>query len=439
MSAKSVAPGTQAKRFAAYLNRLARAAEHADRATPLKSYCTGLLLPGERKSVEPMAARLYPGNVRQAHQSLHHIVAEAAWSDEDMLEAVRAYVLPQMQQQGPIVAWIVDDTGFVKKGTHSVGVTRQYCGQVGKQENCRVAVSLSVSTEHASLPIAWRLYLPEVWAKDGQRRKKTGVPKEIQFQTKPAIALAQIRDAVKREIPSGVVLADAAYGTDTKFREEITDLELLYVVGIMSSVTVWKPGQGPLPAPAWKGNGRPPKYLRRHRRHAPIPVKGLALALPIQAWKNVSWRPGTRGQLQSRFAAVRIRPAHRDFERSEPHPEQWLLIEWPSEESEPTKYWLSTLPENTTLKKLVHMAKQRWIIERDYEELKQELGLGHYEGRGWRGFHHHAILCIAAYGFLVAERNRFSPSARAGRLGLSIPEMPAQFRPRGSPGARGAA
>ena len=231
MSAHCVAPGAQAKRFAAYLDRLSQAAEHADRATPLKSYCTGLLLPGERKSVEPMAARLYPNNVRQAHQSMHHIVADAAWSDEDMLQAVRAYVLPPMEQKGPILAWIVDDTGLVKKGTHSVGVTRQYCGQVGKQENCRVAVSLSLSTECASLPIAWRLYLPEVWAKDGKRRKKTGVPSPIRFQTKPAIALEQIRTALKREIPVGVVLADAAYGTDTKFREELTDLGLLYSRG----------------------------------------------------------------------------------------------------------------------------------------------------------------------------------------------------------------
>jgi SRSO17 transposase len=302
-----------------------------------------------------------------------------------------------------------------------------------------VAVSLSVSTECASLPIAWRLYLPEIWAKDGKRREKTGVPTEIRFQTKPAIALEQIRTSLKREIPVGVVLADAAYGTDTKFREELTDLGLLYVVGIMSSVTVWKPGQGPLPAATWKGQGRPTKYLRRHRRHAPVTVKDLALALPLQAWKKVGWRAGTRNPLQSRLAAVRVRPAHRDFERSEPYPEQWLLIEWPTEEAEPTKYWLATLPAETKLKDLVCMAKHRWIIERDYEELKQELGLGHYEGRGWRGFHHHATLCIAAYGFLVAERSRFSPSARAGRLGLSIPEMPPQFRPRGSPGSPRAA
>lgn len=433
MSANSRAPGAQQKRFAAYLDSLAQAAGHRDRAVPLKSYCTGLLLPGERKSVEPMAARLYPGNVRQAHQSLHHLVADAPWSDEDVLEAVRHYVLSALQKEGPIAAWIVDDTGFVKKGTHSVGVTRQYCGQVGKQENCRVAVSLSVSTQQASLPIAWRLYLPEVWAQDSQRRKQTRVPEEVRFQTKPAIALEQIRAAVERGIATAPVLADAAYGTDTRFREGLTELGLRYVVGIMSSVGVWKPGQAPLPKRKWKGIGRPTTLLQRDSRHRPLSVKELASSLPAPAWKQVSWREGTKTQLRSRFAALRVRPAHRDYWRSQPHEEEWLLIEWPNAEVEPTKYWLSTLPASTKLRDLVRLAKHRWIIERDYEELKQELGLGHYEGRGWRGFHHHATLCIAAYGFLIAERSRFSPSTRAGQLDLPIPKMPPQFRPRGSP------
>jgi SRSO17 transposase len=439
MSADSVAPGAQRKRFAAYLDRLAQAAGHLDRVIPLKSYCTGLLLPGERKSVEPMAARLCPENVRQTHQSLHHVVAHAPWSDEDILEAVRQYALPAMQKQGPIEAWIVDDTGFVKKGTHSVGVTRQYCGQVGKQENCRVAVSLSLSTAEASLPIAWRLYLPEVWVQDKKRRQATGVPQEIRFQTKPEIALQQIRTALDREIPVAPVLADAAYGNDTGFRDGLRELDLPYVVGIQSSVSVWKPGQAPLPKRKWKGNGRPPKLLRRGPRHAPISVKELALTLPPRMWRQVRWREGTRHQLRSRFAAVQVRPAHRDYWRSEPRAEEWLLMEWPKGESEPTKYWLSTLPAHTKLPHLVRLAKHRWIIERDYEELKQELGLGHYEGRGWRGFHHHATLCIAAYGFLVAERSRFSPSARAGHVDLPLPEMPPKFRPRGSPGTRGAA
>lgn len=439
MSANSVAPGAQQKRFAAYLDRLAQAAGHLDRVVPLKSYCTGLLLPGERKSVEPMAARLCPENVRQTHQSLHHVVAHAPWGDQDILEAVRHYALPAMQERGPIEAWVIDDTGLVKKGTHSVGVTRQYCGQVGKQENCRVAVSLSISTAAASLPIAWRLYLPEVWSEDKKRRKATGVPQEISFQTKPEIALEQIRMAVDRGIAKAPVLADAGYGNDTKFRDGITELDLPYVLGIQSSVSVWPPGQAPLPKRKWKGIGRPTSLLRRDRRHHPIAVRELAMSLPSSTWKTVRWREGTRAALRSRFAAVRIRPAHRDDWRSEPRAQEWLLIEWPTQEAEPTKYWLSTLPANTKLPDLVRLAKHRWIVERDYQELKQELGLGHYEGRGWRGFHHHATLCIAAYGFLVAERSRFSPSARAGQVDLPVPEMPRQFRPRGSPSARGAA
>jgi SRSO17 transposase len=428
------APGPQEKRFAAYIDGLANAARHADRHTPLKSYCKGLLLPGERKSVEPMAARLAPDSVRRMHQSLHHVVAVAPWSDEEMLTEVRRQVLPAMHKHGPVVAWIVDDTGFPKQGKHSVGVARQYCGQIGKHDNCQAAVSLSVSTWSSSLPIAWRLYLPEVWCQDPERCRQAGVPQEIKFQSKPEIALAQIRQAVEQEVPVGVVLADAAYGNGTAFRTAVRDLGLQYAMGVESSTTVWEPGQQPLPAPPRKpGRGASPKRLQRSADHQPVSAKQLALALPASTWKQVGWRQGTQGMLRSRFAAVRVRPAHRDYKRTEPHPEQWLLVEWPKKESEPTKYWLSTLPAGSSLRSLVRMAKHRWIIERDYEELKQELGLGHYEGRGWRGFHHHATLCIAAYGFLVSERNRFPPSARAGHVGLSVPESPPEFRPRGSP------
>ena len=412
---------------------LANAAGHSDREVPLKNYCTGLLLPGDRKSVEPMAARLAPNRVRRMHQSLHHLVADAPWKDEAILEQVRSQVLPAMQKIGPVVGWIVDDTGFPKKGNHSVGVARQYCGQVGKQDNCRVAVSLSVSTWSSSLPIGWRLYLPEIWSSDAGRRSKVGVPEEVEFRTKPQIALEQIRQAVKQQVPTGVVLADAGYGVDTRFRAGIDELGLSYVVGIQSSVTIWAPGRQPLPAKSRQTMGRPPKLLQRTAEHQPVSVKQLALGLPFGTFKSIGWREGTQRTLRSRFAAVRIRVAHRDYERAEPHPEQWLLIEWPKGESEPTKYWLSTLPPTTKLKDLVKIAKHRWIIERDYEELKQELGLGHYEGRSWRGFHHHATLCIAAYGFLVAERNRFSPSARAGHVGFAALGPEPDFRPRGSP------
>ena len=434
MGSRLSSPGPQQRRFAAYIEGLANAAGHADRHTALKNYCKGLRLPGERKSIEPMAARLAPHDVRRMHQSLHHLVATAPWDDEEMLAQVRREVLPAMQKHDPVVAWIIDDTSFPKQGKHSVGVARQYCGELGKSDNCQAAVSLSVSTWNSSLPIAWRLYLPEVWRQDVERRRQAGVPEEVAFQTKPEIALEQIRKAKEQGVPVGVVLTDAGYGKGTQFRTEVTQLGLEYAVGIESNATVWEPGHGPLPVPMRKpGRGAPPKRLKRDTDHQPISVKQLALGLPSSAWKKIGWRPGSEGTLRSRFAAVRVRPAHRDYKRSEPYPEEWLLIEWPQKESEPTKYWFSTLPEKTSLKALVKITKHRWIIERDYEELKQELGLGHYEGRGWRGFHHHATLCVAAYGFLVAERNRFSPSAHIGSLGLSAPGLSPDFRPRGSP------
>jgi len=428
-------PDTQ-QRFAAYLDCLVQAAGHADRVDPIQSYCKGLLLPGERKSVEPMAARLAPDNVRGMHQSLHHVVAHAAWSDESLLEQVRLAVLPAMQRNGPVTAWIVEETGFPKKGAHSVGVAHQYCGQLGKEENCRVAISLSVATEQASLPIAWRLYLPKTWAQDCERRENTGVPEEIRFETKPVIALGQIRRALADGVDAAPVLADAAFGDDTRFRDGITALSLAYVVGVRERTSVWRSGEAPLPAKPRKSKGRPPKLLRRDGKHQPVSVNKVALGLPAKDWRTISWRQGTQQKLRSRFAALRVRPAHRDYWRSELRAEEWLLIEWPTNDREPTQYWLGTLPADTKLRELVKLAKHRWIIERDYQELKQELGLGHYEGRGWRGFHHHATLCIAAYGFLVAERSRFSPSHRIGRLDVRSPKIPPKFHPRGSPRAR---
>jgi SRSO17 transposase len=427
------APGPQEQRFAAYIEGLAIAAGHQDRRAPLKDYCKGLLLPGDRKSIEPMAALLNPRHIQATRQSLHHLVAKAPWSDQSLLDQVREQVLPGMREHGEVVAWIVDDTGFPKKGNHSVGVARQYCGQVGKQENCRVAVSLSVATWNSGLPIAYRLYLPKDWAENAERREKAEVPEEVEFQTKPDIALDQIRAAVEAGVPRGVVLADAAYGINTEFRDALTELKLEYVVGVQSSLTVWEPGKQPLPAKPRGKRGRPPRLLQRTAEHRPVSVKQLAKNLPSRAFQQITWREGTDRKLRSRFAVVRVRPARRDFEKAEPHAEQWVLIEWPRNQPEPTKYWISTLPPNIPLKALVKIAKQRWIIERDYQELKQELGLGHFEGRNWRGFHHHATLCIAAYGFLIAERNRFSPSARAGHLGFVTARPVPGFRPRGSP------
>ena len=419
-------------RFASYVEALGGVLGHADRQQPMHDYCVGLLMPIARKSVEPMAAVTAPAQVAAQHQSLLHFVGNAPWSDTAMLAKVGEVVLPAMTRSGPIEAWIIDDTGFPKKGRHSVGVTRQYCGQLGKQDNCQVAVSLSLANHDASLPIAYRLYLPEDWANDPVRRHKAKVPETIAFQTKPQIALEQIKAARAAGLPEGVVLMDAGYGNDTELRTAITALGLRYVAGIGPNTSVWPPGTGPLPAPPGKGMGRPPKLLRRDAQHQPISVKALALSLPAEVWQTITWREGTADWLSSRFARQRVRPAHRDIELSQPRAEEWLLIEWPEGEAEPTKYWLATLPEEISFEGLVDFAKLRWRIERDYQELKQELGLGDYEGRGWRGFHHHASLCIAAYGFLIAERGALPPSVPGFSAQLSGFAVPEGYRPRGA-------
>ena len=362
-------------RFASYVEALVEVIGHADRAEPLHDYCVGLLMPGERKSVEPMAAIVAPARVSAKHQSLFRELV------------------------------------------------------FGKQDNCQVAVTLSIANHSASLPIAYRLYLPETWANDAARRKKTHVPRDVRFKTKPQIALDQIRAAHAAGVAPGIVLADAGYGANSDFRAGVSALNLPYVAGIQSTPSVWPPGQAPLPPKRWSGRGQRPCNVQRDDQHKPVSVKELALSLGKKAWRSVSWREGSNAPLASRFAAVRVHLAARDYKRTTPHPVEWLLVEWPKGEAAPTKYWLSTLPEDTPLAALVDYAKLRWRIERDYEELKGELGLSHYEGRGWRGFHHHATLCIAAYGFLISERGAIPPSASRRR---TMPRLPDGYRPRGA-------
>jgi SRSO17 transposase len=308
-------------------------------------------------------------------------------------------------------------------------------GQLGKQDNCQVAVSLSLANHHASLPVAYRLYLPDDWAGDSKRRRKTGVPEEISFKTKPEIALEQIAAACKAGLPRGVVLMDAGYGCNTNLRTGVSALALHYVAGILSQTSVWACGTGPLPPKKWSGRGGVPKLMRRDRKHQPISVKELALGLPKRAWRSIKWREGTAEGLSSRFARVRVRAAHHDYKLTDSRPDEWLLIEWPEGEKEPTKYWLSTVPKDITFRQLVNIAKLRWRIERDYQELKQEVGLGHFEGRGWRGFHHHASLCIAAYGFLVSERETIPPSGPRSARPFKELAVPDGYRPRGSAAA----
>lgn len=418
-------------RFAAFVESLNGVIGHRDRIGPFRDYCAGLLAGCERKSVEPLAAITAPARVSAQHQSLLHFVGKAPWSDEAVLGKIRTLTLPILEKRGPVEAWIIDDTGFPKKGKHSVGVARQYCGQLGKQDNCQAAVSLSIANHHASLPIAYRLYLPQEWADDEDRRRRAGVPEDIAFATKPEIALAQIAQALKDGVPQGAVLMDAGYGADTALREGVTALGLSYVAGIQPQTSVWAPGEGPLQPKPWTGQGRPPKLLRRDDEHQPVSVKDLALGLPESEWETITWREGACESLSSRFARVRVRPAHRDYNLTAPRPEEWLLIEWPIGEAEPAKYWFSTLPDDIDLPSLVDMTKLRWRIERDYLDLKQEIGIGHYEGRGWRGFHHHATLCIAAYAFLILERETIPPSGYRTAGQSKKAGVPEGYKPRG--------
>jgi SRSO17 transposase len=417
--------GESEARFAAYVEGLASVIGHADRAGPLRDYCTGLMLPGERKSVEPMAARTAPARTAAQHQSLLHFVGVASWSDEEVLAKVREMVVPAIEKHGPIEAWIIDDTSFPKQGKHSVGVHHQYCGQLGKQANCQVAVSLSIANHSASLPVAYRLYLPQDWTKDRARRKKAGVPKDLSFKTKPEIALEQIRWAREAGLPHGVALMDTAYGNDSRLRAGMTDLGVPYVVGILPNTLMWRSGSGP------RRKGKPLNNTGRRDEPDLISAKQMMLGLPKRAWRTVRWREGSADWLSSRFARVRVSVGHNKLIPENLSPE-WLLIEWLEGEAEPTKYWLSTLPEKVSFRRLVDFAKLRWRIERDYQELKQEVGLGHYEGRGWRGFHHHATLCIAAYGFLIAEQATIPPSRPRSTAPLQMPVLPDNYRPRGS-------
>ena len=420
------------KRFDTYLSRLCEVLGHADRDAPMREYCTGLMLPLKRKSVEPIAAHIKPQAVSAKHQSLLHFVGNSMWSDEAMLRSVHDYVMervPKVGRQGWVL--VVDDTGHPKQGRDSVGVARQYCGMLGKTDNCQVAVSVSKANAVMSLPLAYRLYLPQEWVKDAPRRKATKVPARVGFATKPQIALEQLAWTCKQGMAAGVqaVLADSAYGTEYAFRQGIAQLGLRYAVEVKHTSKVWGPGQSPLPPEPWTGKGRVPTRWRKDPQQPAQSVKSLALALPAAAWRSVRWREGTNEPLQSRFARVRVTVAH-DAEHHRPK-QEWLLVEWPQGEKAPTKYWLSNLSKSISMTKLVDTVKMRWRIERDYQELKQEFGLSHYEGRGWRGFHHHATLTIAAYAFLVAER-LIDPSSKKNAVFRKVPALSKGFRPRGA-------
>lgn len=358
-------------------------------------YALGLLLPGERKSMEPMAARIDPEHAMARYKTFQRFISVSEWDDESVRRQAFWWAEPVLLGGGSPHAWIVDDTGFLKKGSHSVFVHRQYTGTAGKVTNCQIGVSLSVASEVQSLPIDFALYMPEVWVQDGQRRAECDVPEDLSFRTKPEIALDQIERAVRDGIPVAPILADSGYGNNGTFRASLDAQGLEYIVEVHSTMTVKRPVTGP-------GNRTAKPTLS---------VVRLAKLVGAARFEQVRWREGTKKELTSRFYVTDVQLPTDRGAKHRGRRQLRLLVEWPEGAKEPTKFWLCSLSHRLQLRSLVHLGKARWIIERDYEDLKGELGLDHFEGRSYIGWNHHASMCIAAASFLLTERaGSFPPS-----------------------------
>jgi SRSO17 transposase len=400
------------KRLRSFLDGLTELMGRRDRRQWAETYVRGLLLDGERKSVEPMARRL-----GKSDQSLQQFLNQSPWSAEALLECLAKR---GARQAAPF--WILDETSFPKAGKHSVGVTRQYCGALGKLANCQVAVSLHCADKNAlrSQPLSWRLYLPKEWADDPERRARASIPAEVTHQSKNQLALGLLDQALGWGLTPGVVLADEAYGGSFEWRAALRERELFYCVRVPWTTTGWI--QEPeffLPVPPKRG-----RQAKRLRTNSPIPknLREIARELPETAWVEVTWREGSKGPQRSRFAQLEVWAAN--GWRQGPQPQrvkEVALIEWPADEEEPTRYWLSLLPAVLPLNELVAAAKARWRIEQDYRELKEELGLDHFEGRGWMGWHHHVALVTVAFAFLRQEQRRTGRN-RAGKKPAKSPK-----------------
>ena len=397
------------RRLTEYLRELVSGMGRPERVRAMCNYVRGLLLDGERKSMQPMAARLArdPSEAEALRQSMQQCVAHAEWDDQELFGAVARMVDSEMDG---ISAWVIDDTGFPKKGVHSVGVARQYSGTLGRTENCQVATSLHLAATKQSAMIGMRLYLPKEWTDDPKRCAKVGVPSDIGFQTKWQTAIDLLDEADTAGVRRRPVLADAGYGDITEFREELAVRKHHYVVGVGGKLVVWRPGSRPTPPKNVAGQKGRPRTGFLPGPIPPLSVRALVISLGIGAAKRVTWRQGSKGRETSWFGALRVRTAHGHSAGKPPGGPIWLLYQWPSDEKEPTKFWFSNCPAATSLKKLVSLAMLRWRVERDYQELKSEIGLDHFEGRTWRGFHHHVTLCAVAHAFLALQRASFSPS-----------------------------
>jgi SRSO17 transposase len=382
------------RRLERYLDQIGGLLGNSHRRASFAAYMMGLLSESERKSMEPLAARASgtPVHASAAHQKLHHFIANTAWNDHEVRLMAARYAIVAMEERDPMMAWVIDDTGFLKQGKHSVGVQRQYTGSAGKTANCQVGVSLSITTRTEHLPIDFALFLPETWMEDPERRRKAKIPEDATFKTKHELALEMIEQAARDQIPGKIILADSFYGHSRPFRETVHLLGFDYGMAIYASDTMWVVDR------------------REHRRGEPRTAKEIALALGPKGFRRCTWRVGTNRELSSRFALCRVKVAVEDGLAARA---EWLLVEWPEGDKEPTHFFLTTLPKRMAKKQIVRLIKERYRTEQAYEELKGELGLDHFEGRSLTGWQHHISVALCSYAFLVAERSRaFPPSTR---------------------------
>lgn len=390
-----------AARVAAYFNEtIGRHMPRRDQRASFATYAFGILGEGERKSIEPIAARACEdeSGCERLHDRLLHFVREGAWSDRDVRREASRYAIAVMGEREPVTCWIVDDTGMLKQGKHSPGVQRQYTGSAGKIANCQIAISLSVATAGEQVPIDMELYLPESWTSDPKRRRRARIPDSTVFKTKVDLALDMITRAVEDGVPGNVMLADSFYGRSHDFRDTMRVFGFDYAVAVDADLRVWR------------------LDARERRSGDPIQVRDLGVQWGERAFRKFTWREGTSHALHSRFVFRRVKPAHDDGTEPASREPVWLVIEWPEGERQPTKFFLTTLRRRMSKKAIVRIIKERWKTERVYQELKGELGFDHYEGRSFLGWHHHVSVVLCCYAFVVAERVRaFPPSARRTR------------------------
>jgi SRSO17 transposase len=391
------------ERLLAFVEEMVRPLPHVRQRENALLYVRGLVEQGGRKSLQPTLFRL--GEPPARYESVQQFLADSPWDPTLLVRACAERVAPEIG----VLAWVVDDTGIPKDGEHSPGVKRQWSGTLGKVDNCQVTVSLHAVGQRGTLPVGWRLYLPQEWCADQLRRVRAKIPAAVEFATKPALARGLIEQAADWQIPLAPILADQAYGDDTDFRTRLDGCELEYVLSVGVQTSVYPPGSS-FQVPERKGTTGRPRMVARADRE-PESVRALAKRLPARAWKTLPCRTTPAGEdITSRFALVRVVAAHPVRRDHKPPREEWLIIEWPPTEEAPTDYWLSNVPAKTPRERLARLARLRWTIELDYRQLKGELGLDHYEGRSYLGFHHHCALVTCAHAFLTLER--LCPKAR---------------------------